>query len=120
MQRFITNDYLHKIALVSPKEAADEIKNNPNIKKASGSGLVTGEILKMFHRKAVVKLIALINAFIGLNYVSDAWKMADEVIIIPKLDKNPSEVKSYRLTSLQILSKLFEKLSLNLFSIKET
>jgi hypothetical protein len=54
----------------------------------------------------------LINACIRLNYISDAWKTA-EVIMIPKPGKNLSEVESCRSTSLlPIMSKLFEKLIL--------
>jgi hypothetical protein len=52
----------------------------------------------------------LINACIQLNYIPDAWKTA-EVIMIPKPGKNLSEMESYRpISLLPIMSKLFEKL----------
>lgn len=51
-----TSDYLEKIALVTPKENADEIKNNLNATKTAGFHLVTGVILRSFQRKALVKL----------------------------------------------------------------
>jgi hypothetical protein len=60
----------------------------------------------------LVKLTTLINACIRLNYIPDAWKTA-EVIMIPKSGKNLSEVESYRpIALLPIMSKLFEKLIL--------
>jgi hypothetical protein len=47
----------------------------------------------------------LINACIRLNYVPDAWKTA-EVIMIPKPGKNLSEEESYRsILLLPIMSK---------------
>jgi hypothetical protein len=54
----------------------------------------------------------LINACIRLNYIPNAWKTT-EVIMIPKPGKNLSEVESYRpISLLPIMSKLFEKLIL--------
>jgi hypothetical protein len=54
----------------------------------------------------------LINACILLNYIPDALKTA-EVIMIPKPGKNLSEVESYQSISLlPVMSKLFEKLIL--------
>jgi hypothetical protein len=91
---------------------AEEIRTNLNPKKAPEFDLITGEILKNFKRKDLVKLTTLIDACIQLNYIPDAWKTA-EVIMIPKPGKNLSEVESYRPISLQpIMSKLFEKLIL--------
>jgi hypothetical protein len=60
----------------------------------------------------LVKLTSLINASIRINYIPDAWKTA-EVIMIPKPGKNLSEVESYLpISLLPIMSKLFEKLTL--------
>jgi hypothetical protein len=98
--------------LVIPREVAEEIRTNLNPRKAPGIDLITGEILKNFKRKALVKLTALINACIRLNYIPDALKTA-EVIMIPQPGKNLSEVESYRpISLLPIMSKLFEKLIL--------
>jgi predicted metallopeptidase len=61
----------------------------------------------------MVELTTLINACIRLNYIPDAWKI-DEVIMISKPGKNLSEVESYRpISLLPIISKLFGKLILN-------
>jgi hypothetical protein len=61
----------------------EEIKENVNPKKAPGFDLITGEILKQLHRKALVKLTNLINAAFRLKYVPRLWKVTD-VIMIPK------------------------------------
>jgi hypothetical protein len=107
-----SNDYLDKIPLATPREVAEEIRTNINPKKAPGFDLITGEILKNFKRKALVKLTTLINACIQLNYITDAWKTA-ELIMIPKPSMNLSEVESYRpISLLPITSKLFENLIL--------
>jgi hypothetical protein len=107
-----SNHYLDKIPLVTPREVAEEIRINLNPKEAPGMDLITGEILKNFKRKALVKLTTLINACIRLNYIPDSWKTA-EVIMILKLGKNLSEVESYQpISLLPIMSKLFEKLIL--------
>jgi hypothetical protein len=107
-----SNGYLDKIPLATPREVAKEIRTNLNPKKAPGYDLITGEILKNFKGKTLVKLTMLISACIRLNYIPDAWKTA-EVIMIPKPGKNLSEVESYRpISLLPIMSKLFEKLIL--------
>jgi hypothetical protein len=88
------------------------MRTNLNPKEAPGFDLITGEFLKEFKRKALVKRTTLINAFIRLNYIPDAMKTA-EGIMIPKPGKNLSELESYRPISLPtIMSKLFEKLIL--------
>jgi hypothetical protein len=75
------------------------MRTNLNPQKAPGFYLITGEILKNFLKKALVKLTTLINACIRLNYIPEAWKTA-EVIMIPKPDNNLSKVESYRPISL--------------------
>jgi hypothetical protein len=74
------------------RDVAEEIRTNLNPKKAPGFDLITGKILKNFKRKALVKLTMVINACIWLNYIPDARKTA-EVIMIPKPGKNLSEVE---------------------------
>jgi hypothetical protein len=87
-----SNDCLDKIPLVNPREVAEEIRK----------------------RKALVKLTTLINACIRLNYIPDAWKIA-ELIMTPKPAKNLREMESYLpISLLPIMSKLFQKLILTL------
>jgi hypothetical protein len=104
-----SNVYLDKIPLVTPREVAKEIRTNLNPKKAPGFDLTAGEIVKNFKRKALVKLTTLINACIRLNYIPDAWKTA-EVIMIVKPGKNLSERESYQpISLLPVMSKLILK-----------
>jgi hypothetical protein len=93
-----SNDYLYKIPLVTPREIAEETVTE-TVPKTPGFYLTTGDILKNLKRKALVKLTTLINAYIQLNYILNAWKTA-EVIMIPKPVKNLSEMESYRPLSL--------------------
>jgi hypothetical protein len=67
-----SNDYLDKIPLVTPREIAEKIRTNLSPKKAPGCDPITGEILKIFKRKALVKLTMLIDASIWLNYTPNA------------------------------------------------
>jgi hypothetical protein len=62
-----------KIPLVTPREVAEEIRTTLSPKNAPGFDLITGDILKNFKRKALVKLTMLINVSIQLNYIQNAW-----------------------------------------------
>jgi hypothetical protein len=91
---------------------AEEMGTSVGSGRTPGFDLITGETLKNLTRKAFVKLTTLISACIRLNYIPDAWKTA-EVILIPRPGKNFSEVEAYRpISLLPIMSKLFEKLIL--------
>jgi len=99
-----------EIELVTTTEVKNEIKNNINPKKAPGFDHITGEVLQQLPKKAIVKIINLINAAFRLKYVPRLWKVA-EVIMIPKPGKPPHEAASYRpISLLPLMSKLFEKL----------
>jgi hypothetical protein len=60
----LNSNYLDKIPLVTPREVAEELRTNLNPKIAPGFDLITGEIVKNFNRKALVKLTTLIIACI--------------------------------------------------------
>jgi hypothetical protein len=114
------NDYPDKIPLVTPREVAEERRTNLTHKKAPGFDLITGKFLRTLKRKALVKLTTLINACIRLNYIPDAWKTA-EVIMILKPGRNLREVDSYQpISVLLMMSKLFEKLILKHFKTFNT
>jgi hypothetical protein len=49
--------------LVIPREVAEEIRTDLNPQRAIEFDLITGEILKNFKRRALVKLTALALAF---------------------------------------------------------
>jgi hypothetical protein len=92
--------------VATPREVAEEIRKHLDLIS------LQEKFLRTLKRKALVKLTTLINACIRLNYIPDAWKTA-EVIMIPKPGKNLSEVESYRpISLLPIVSKLCEKLIL--------
>lgn len=94
------------------KEILQEINFNLSVKKAPGFDQITGEILRHLPKKAIVKLMHIMNAAFRMQYVPKLWKIA-EVIMIPKPGKPPHEVSSYRpISLLPVLSKLFEKLLL--------
>lgn len=81
-------------------------------KKAPGYDLITGEVLKVLPRKALIKLLYIINAALRLKHVPSQWKVA-EVIMILKPGKPPNEVKSYRpISLLPVISKVFERILL--------
>ena len=106
-----------EIPLTTPMEVKNEISKNINPRKAPGFDLITGQVLKELPRKALIKLVNLINAAFRLKYVPQLWKVA-EVIMIPKPGKSPHEVTSYRpISLLPIMSKLFEKLLLKRLEI---
>lgn len=71
-------------------------------------------MLKQLPGKSTVKLTYLINAAFRLKYVPRLCKDT-EVIMIPKPGRSPHEVPSYRaISSLLVISKLFEKLLLKI------
>lgn len=81
-------------------------------KKAPGYDLITGEVLKALPRKALIKLLHILNAALRLKHVPSQWKVA-EVIMVLKPGKPPNEVKSYRpISLLPIISKIFERILL--------
>jgi hypothetical protein len=63
-------------------------------------------------KKGLVMLTYIYNAMVRLSYWPKQFKTA-EIILLPKPDKNPREVSSYRsLSLLSIVNKLSEKLIL--------
>ena len=58
-----------EISLITPMEVKNEISKNINPKKAPGFDLITEQVLKELPRKALVKLVNLINVAFRLKYV---------------------------------------------------
>lgn len=89
-----------------------QVIENLKPKKAPGYDLITGEILKALPRKALIKLLHILNAALRLKHVPSQWKVA-EVIMVLKPGKPPNEVKSYRpISLLPVISKIFERILL--------
>jgi hypothetical protein len=80
------------------------IRQQISPKKAPGYDLITGQILKRLPRKAIMKIMHIINATFRMRYIPGIWKIA-EVLMILKPGKPPNKVDSYR-------PKLFKKLLL--------
>ncbi len=65
---------------------------------------IDNRILKNLPKKAIVKLLYIINAILKLQHFPQLWKCA-EVVPILKSGKNPERLDSYRPISLLSLKK---------------
>jgi len=107
-----TNQNSSAIRFTTPLEIAREITYNLKSKKAPGYDGISARILKELPKKGIVLLTYIFNAVFHLQYMPQAWKKA-EVIMILKPGKPADYALSYRpISLLPILSKLFEKLLL--------
>jgi len=80
-----------------------------NAKKAQGYDLIIDLILKKPELR-LTYLIQLFNAILRAGYFPPQWKVT-RIIMIPKPNRNPMDVRSYSpISLLSILLKLFEKL----------
>jgi hypothetical protein len=109
----VINEETGIIPPVSRKDVKRRIRQQISPKKAPGYDLIiTSQILKKLPRKAIIKIMHIINATFRMRYIPGIWKIA-ELLMILKPGKPPNKVDSYRLISLlPIMSKLFEKLLL--------
>lgn len=98
-----------KIRTTSPTEVAAVI-DHLKLRKSPGYDRISPIMLKELSRKGIVFITRLINVAIRLRYVPRSWKRA-KMIIIPKPDKPPDLINSYRpISLLSIISKIFEKI----------
>ncbi|XP_050497173.1 LINE-1 retrotransposable element ORF2 protein isoform X2 [Diabrotica virgifera virgifera] len=92
-------------------EIKDLVKNL-DIKKAPGYDLISGKICKNLPEEGLRLVVYIFNAIIKLGYFPFQWKMA-QIILIPKPNKDPHELPSYRpISLLPVISKIFERLLL--------
>lgn len=97
------------IKTTSPYEVATVI-DKLKLRKSPGYDRISSIMLKELPRKGIVFITNLINAAIRLRYVPRTWKRA-KMIIIPKPDKPPDQITSYRpISLLSVISKIFEKI----------
>lgn len=83
---------------------------NPN--KSPGYDLITGKVLQELSLTVIEFITSLFNAILRCNHFPGQWKI-DQIIAIPKPDKSPNDVASYRpISLLPILSKVSEKILL--------
>ncbi len=77
--------------------------------KAPGEDGILNKVLKNLSRKAIIKLVEIINAMFKHNYYPKIFKTAIVTAIL-KPNKNKSDVKNYRpISLLSNLSKIIEK-----------
>lgn len=69
--------------------------SNLKLKKRPGYDLITGCLVKNVSLKSLIKLTSTMNVCLKFKYVPMHWTIS-EIKMIPKLGKNPNEVKSYR------------------------
>lgn len=95
----------------SPGEIEFIIKKLHN-KKAPGYDRITNLTAKNLPKKTLILLSYIYNAMLRLSYFPLTWKFS-EIILIPKPNKPPDKVTSYRpISLLPTLSKVFEKILL--------
>jgi len=82
------------IQKVTVKEVKNIILKNLNATKASGFDLIIGMLLKELPQKAIRFLTIIFNIILKLSYFPVLWKVA-QIILIPKLGKEPEELTSY-------------------------
>lgn len=89
-----------------------ELKNiikNLKRRKAPGMDGIPNQALKMFPKKAEIKLLNIINACLRQNYFPTAWKEA-HVIMLPKQGKNLTLPTNYRpISLLPQMAKILER-----------
>jgi hypothetical protein len=84
------------------------IQGNLKSTRAPEFGLIKCRVLKEMPGKGIVHL-AVRNAIIRTGYFPVQWKVT-QIVMIPKLGKEPEEASSYRPISLLLrMSKIFEK-----------
>ena len=109
-------DQPHQMELPIKKFTKREILNaikRLNIYKAPGYDLITAGILMELPDIGLSFLTQIFNACLQRNFVPPRWKVA-EILLIPKLGKDPSDVKSHRpISLLPIPSKVLEMLVLS-------
>lgn len=92
----------------SPSEVRTIIKQL-KIKKAPGKDGITNKMIRHAPPKAVMHIVAIINAILRLRYFPDKWKVAD-VIVIPKPGGQLQFPQNYRpISLLPCLGKVAEK-----------
>lgn len=81
-------------------------------RKAPGFDRITNRTAENLPRKVIILLTYIYNAMLRLSFYHLTWKFS-EIIMIPKPNKPPAKVTSYRpISLLQTLSKVFKKILL--------
>jgi hypothetical protein len=99
------------IKFVSPNEVKYQIKQLKS-RKAPGMDNISNRALKLLPLPGIIHITCIYNSIIRYGYFPHQWKMAS-IIMIPKPNKPPEEVSSYRpISLLSAVSKIFERILL--------
>lgn len=96
--RLASADANRHLLPASPEEVKQLI-NRTRERKAPGPDGITNKVLKSLSKKAIMTLVAIINAILRLRYFPHDWKCAD-VIVLPKPGQSATFPQNYRPISL--------------------
>nr|P21328.1 RecName: Full=RNA-directed DNA polymerase from mobile element jockey; AltName: Full=Reverse transcriptase [Drosophila melanogaster]AAA28675.1 ORF2, reverse transcriptase (put.); putative [Drosophila melanogaster] len=100
------------LSAVTLEEVKNLIAKLP-LKKAPGEDLLDNRTIRLLPDQALQFLALIFNSVLDVGYFPKAWKSAS-IIMIHKTGKTPTDVDSYRPTSLlPSLGKIMERLILN-------
>lgn len=94
-----------------PNEVKFAIDKYP-LKKSPGFDLITAEVARCLPKKAIIHLTHLFNSVLRLSYFPTLWKFSI-IILIPKPNKTPDSISSYRpISLLSFFAKILKRLLL--------
>ncbi|KAL4119023.1 hypothetical protein QTP88_011896 [Uroleucon formosanum] len=101
----------HPVKHFTPNEVKYAIDKYP-LKKSPGFDHITAEVARCLPKKAIIHLTHLFNSVLRLSYFPTLWKFSI-VILVPKPNKPPDSISSYRpISLLPFFAKILERLLL--------
>lgn len=95
----------------TPNEVKYAIDKYP-LKKSPGFDHITAEVARCLPKKAIIHLTHLFNSVLRLSYFPSLWKFSI-IILVPKPNKPPDSISSYRpISLLPFFAKILERLLL--------
>lgn len=101
----------HPVKHFTPNEVKYAIDKYP-LKKSPGFDHITAEVARCLPKKAIIHLTHLFNSVLRLSYFPTLWKFSI-IILVPKPNKPPDSISSYRpISLLPFFAKILERLLL--------
>lgn len=101
----------HPVKHFTPNEVKYTIDKYP-LKKSPGFDYITAEVARCLPKKAIIHLTHLFNSVLRLSYFPTLWKFSI-IILVPKPNKPPDSISSYRpISLLPFFAKILERLLL--------
>jgi hypothetical protein len=101
----------HPVKHFTPNEVKYAIDKYP-LKKSPGFDHITAEVARCLPKKAIIHLTHLFNSVLRLSYFPTLWKFSI-IILVPKPNKPPDSITSYRpISLLPFFAKILERLLL--------